>query len=191
MTRLRLNRTPQIDPTAFIAPNTSIVGDVEIGAESSVWFGAVIRADTEAIRIGARTNIQDGCILHADPGYPIHIGNNVTVGHGAIVHSATIEDCCLVGMRATILNGAVVGANSIVGAGAVVTEGMVIPPNSLVVGVPAKVKRQLAWEQAADSCDSADHYVEYACAYRESSFGSTTPVAPEAGPGGQVPQPDQ
>lgn len=167
MGKLRLDNTPQIDPTAFIASNATVVGDVQIGAESSVWFGAVIRADTEAIRIGARTNIQDGCILHADPGYPIYIGDNVTVGHGAIIHGATIENCSLVGMRATILNGAIVGANSIVGAGAVVTEGMVIPPNSLVVGVPAKVKRPLGSEQAQDSCDSADHYVEYARAYRE------------------------
>lgn len=167
MARLRLDYTPRIEPSAFVASNATVVGDVEIGPDSSVWFGAVIRADIESIRIGARTNIQDGCILHADPGYPIQIGDNVTVGHGAIIHGATVAECCLIGMHATLLNGAVIGANSIVGAGAMVAEDTVIPPNSLVVGVPAKVKKQLEPEQAGDNCDSAQRYVEYARAYRE------------------------
>jgi len=167
LSRLRIDSTPQIDPSAFVAANATVVGDVKIGPDSSVWFGAVIRADTESIHIGARTNIQDGCVLHADPGFPIRIGDNVTVGHGAIIHGATIGECCLIGMHATILNGAVIGANSIVGAGAMVPEGMVIPPGSLVVGVPAHVKKQLGPEQAADNCDAAQHYVEYARAYRE------------------------
>jgi carbonic anhydrase/acetyltransferase-like protein (isoleucine patch superfamily) len=132
-----------VDQSAFIAAGAVVVGNVTIGERSSVWFNAVLRGDTEALVIGKRTNIQDGCILHADPGYPCAIGNGVTVGHGAIVHGAIIEDDVLVGMRAVVMNGARIGRGSIVATGAVVTEGTQVPPGSLVLGMPAKVVRQV------------------------------------------------
>lgn len=167
MARLRLDQQPEIDATAWVAPTATVLGDVALGPESSVWYGAVIRADTDTIRIGARTNIQDGAIIHVDPGEPCAVGANVTVGHRAIIRAATVEDDCLIGMGAVVLNGAVVGAGSIVGAGAVVRERDVIPPRSLVVGVPGKVVRQLSDEQVAGNRENADHYVEYSRGYLE------------------------
>lgn len=131
--------TPRLGTDAWVAPTATLIGDVELGDGASVWYGVVLRADRERIRIGARTNVQDNATFHADPGFPVELGDGVTVGHGAIVHGATVESGSLVGMGATVLNGAVVGAGSLVAAGAVVREGMVIPPGSLVAGVPAKV----------------------------------------------------
>ena len=116
-----------IEPTALVAATAVVLGDVTIGAESSVWFGAIIRGDSEAIRIGRQTNVQDGCILHADPGFPCTLGDRVTLGHGAIVHGATVEDDCLIGMRAVIMNGAKIGRGSIVAVGSIVTEGPKFP----------------------------------------------------------------
>ncbi len=167
---LRLDRTPEIHPTAFVAPNATIIGDVALAEEASVWFGAVLRGDTDAIRIGPRSNIQDLTMIHVDPGAPCAIGADVTVGHRAIIHGATVEDGCLIGMGAILLNRARVGAGSIVGAGAVVREGALIPPRSLVLGVPGKVVRELSEEEAAGNLASAGRYVSYARAYRENTL---------------------
>lgn len=155
----------------FIAPNASIMGNVTFGQDVSVWYGAVIRADVEAIIIGDRTNIQDTAVLHADLGDPTIIGNDVTVGHGAIVHGAIVGDGSLIGMRATILNKAKIGKNCIIGACALVTEGMQIPDNSLVMGIPAKVIRQISEQQAIGLKMSALHYVQMAKRHEEGEFG--------------------
>jgi len=130
---------PTIHESCFVAENASVIGDVQIGSKSSVWFGAVIRGDEASIFIGENSNIQDNAVLHCDVGCPMKIGNFVTVGHGAIVHGATIGDNVLVGMGAIVMNGVEIGANSMIGAGAVCTEKMVIPNGSVVVGIPAKV----------------------------------------------------
>jgi carbonic anhydrase/acetyltransferase-like protein (isoleucine patch superfamily) len=154
-----------IDDTAFIAPNATLMGHVEICAQASVWFGVVIRAEVAKVTIGARSNIQDGAIVHVDEGYPAIVGENVTVGHRAVVHGATIEDNCIVGIGAILLNGCRVGHHSIVAAGALLPEGKVYPPNSLLMGAPAVVVRELTQEQAARIASGADHYVTYGAAY--------------------------
>jgi carbonic anhydrase/acetyltransferase-like protein (isoleucine patch superfamily) len=146
----------------YLAAGVRIVGDVAIGEQSSVWFNAVLRGDCEAIRVGRRTNIQDNCVLHADPGFPCTLGDGVTVGHGAVVHGAVVGDNVVVGMHAVVMNGAQIGADSIIAVGAVVTEGTVVPPGSLVMGLPGKVKRQLTAEEVARNRASAAHYVENA-----------------------------
>lgn len=161
----RLHYSPQVHPTVFVAASATVIGDVILAAEASVWFGAILRGDNDAIRVGPRTNIQDMALIHVDPDEACTIGADVTVGHRAIIHAATIEDGCLIGMGAIVLNGAVVGAGSIVGAGAVVRAGDVIPPRSLVVGIPAKVVRTLSDEQVADNLASAARYVANARAY--------------------------
>ena len=155
----------------FIAPNASVMGNVTFGEDVSVWYGAVIRADVEAIIIGDRSNIQDTAVLHADPGDPTVIGNDVTVGHGAIIHGAIVGDCSLIGMRATVLNKAKIGKNCIIGACALVTEGMVIPDNSLVMGVPAKVIKQISEHQVIFLKMSALHYMEMAKRHKNGEFG--------------------
>ena len=137
------NRTPDVDPSAWIADTATVVGDVTLGAGTSVFYSAVLRADIESVSVGADSNIQDGAVLHADPGYPARLGDGVSVGHGAVLHGCTVEDGCLIGMNATVLNGAVVGAGSLVAANALVPEGTVIPQRSLVAGVPGKVRREL------------------------------------------------
>ena len=159
-------RTPQIDATAFVAENATVIGDVAVGANAGIWFGAVVRGDSNAIRIGRQTNIQDNSVLHVDHKHTLTIGDDVTVGHRAILHGCTIENRVLVGMGATIMNGAVIGADSIVGAGALVTEGAQVPPRSLVLGFPAKVKRELTEEEVAGIARSASLYAEYASWYR-------------------------
>ncbi len=161
----RLDHIPNIHPSAFVAPTATLIGDIVLGAQASVWFGAVLRGDNDRITIGPRTNIQDQAIVHVDPDVPVNIGADVTVGHRAIIHGATVEDGCLIGMGAIVLNRAVVGAGSIVGAGAVVKEGDIIPPRSLVVGIPAKVVRQLTDEQVAENLASAARYVANGQAY--------------------------
>jgi carbonic anhydrase/acetyltransferase-like protein (isoleucine patch superfamily) len=167
MANARKFREELTDPSAFIAPGAVVLGDVTIGAESSVWFNAVIRGDTEAVRIGRQTNVQDGCILHADPGLPCTLGDRVTLGHGAIVHGASIEDEVLIGMGAIVLNGARIGKGSIVAAGALVPEGAEIPPHSVVMGAPAKVKRETTAEDRERIRHAAEHYVQEAKLYRE------------------------
>jgi carbonic anhydrase/acetyltransferase-like protein (isoleucine patch superfamily) len=155
-------RKELVDPTAQIAPGAIVLGDVTIGAESSIWFNAVVRGDTEAIRIGCRTNVQDLCMLHADPGFPCVLGDRVTVGHSAIIHGATVEDDCMIGMRAVVMNGARIGKGSLVGVGAVVTEGTEVPPGSVVMGVPGKVRREVTAADRQRMAGAALHYVTQA-----------------------------
>lgn len=138
---------PSIDESAFVAAGAVIVGDVRLEAESSVWYNAVLRAEAEPIVLRARANLQDTVVCHVDAGFPLTIGEGVSVGHGAVLHGCTIEDDCLIGMSATVLNGAVIGAGSLVAAGAVVLEGTVVPPGSLVAGVPGKVRRELTADE--------------------------------------------
>ena len=152
--------SPRIDPdVGFIAPTAVLVGDVVVGPEVGIWFGVVARGDIETITIGARSNVQENCVLHTDTGYPLVIGANVTIGHSAIVHGCTIGDNTLIGMGATVLNGAVIGKNCLIGANALVTEGKVIPDNSLVMGAPAKVVREIDAAGEAGLAASADRYV--------------------------------
>jgi carbonic anhydrase/acetyltransferase-like protein (isoleucine patch superfamily) len=160
------HRTELVDHEAWIAPNATVRGDVRIGRSATILFGAVVRGDVERIEIGDYTNIQDLACLHSDPGFPCRIGDRVTVGHGAIVHGAVVESDCLIGIRATVLNGAVIGRGSIVAAGALVTEGKVIPPNSLVMGIPAKVVRESGQREQAMIERGWQHYVEKGRQYR-------------------------
>ncbi|NNN37555.1 gamma carbonic anhydrase family protein [Streptomyces sp. S3(2020)] len=160
-------REPKIDEEAFVAPTASVIGDVTLEAGASVWYGAVVRGDVERISVGARSNIQDNCTLHADPGFPVTIGERVSVGHNAVVHGATVEDDCLVGMGATVLNGAVIGAGSLVAAQALVPQGMRVPPGSLVAGVPAKVRRELTEEEKQGVTLNGTLYADLAKAHGE------------------------
>ena len=164
---------PQVAESAWVAPGAFLIGDVHLGEEVSVWYGAVLRGDTEPISIGDRTNIQDGCILHADPGYPAIVGEGCVVGHNAVVHGCEVGNNCLIGMGATILNGSKIGDGSIVAAGAVVPEGREFPPRSLIVGVPAKRVGDVTNEQAADIERGASEYVERAAAHRTSLKASS------------------
>lgn len=157
----------QIHASVFIAPGAVVVGDVTLEADVSVWFNAVLRGDTEALHIGTGTNIQDGAILHADPGYPTIIGVGCTVGHRAIVHGARVGSHTLVGMGAILLNGVEVGDECVVGAGALLTQGKTFPPGSLILGSPAKVSRELTPEEVAANRASAASYVEKARAFKE------------------------
>ena len=157
---------PRVHPSAFIDDSAHVIGDVEIGEESSVWMAVVVRGDVHRIRIGRRTNIQDGTVVHVmRDTHPTTIGDNVTIGHGAIVHGCTIESQCLIGMGAILLNGAAVGAQSIVAAGTLVIEGMKVPARSLVMGSPGKVKRLLTQAEIAGIQSYADRYVEYRLDY--------------------------
>jgi gamma-carbonic anhydrase len=153
---------PQIDPTAYVAPQAVVIGDVRLAAHSSVWPMAVLRGDINFIEIGEGSNIQDGCIIHLADDLPTRVGKLVTVGHRAILHACTVEDECLIGMGATILDEAIIGKGSIIGAHALVTKGTRIPPGSLVMGTPAKVVRPLHPEEIADIRTWADHYIELA-----------------------------
>lgn len=154
----------------FTAPNASVMGQVTLGENVSIWYGAVIRADVEQIIIGDRTNIQDNAVLHADFGSPTIIGNDVTVGHGAIVHGASVGDGSLIGMRATILNNAKIGKFCIIGAHTLVTEGMEIPDFSMVLGTPGKIVKQLPASYAAHLLESAAHYVEIGQRHASNEF---------------------
>jgi len=159
-------RPELVDHTAFIAPGARIVGDVRIAAQSSVWFNAVIRGDRETICIGRQSNIQDLCMLHADPGVPCTLGDRVSVGHAAIVHGAVVEDDVLIGMRAVIMNRAHIGTGSIIGVGAVVTEDTVIPPGSIVIGMPGRVKRAAEDRDRDRIRHAAKYYVKLGGEYR-------------------------
>ena len=158
-------RPESIHPTCFIAPGAVVVGAVSVGAEASLWYGVVVRGDMEMVSIGAQTNVQDGCILHADPGLPCVLGERVSLGHGAIVHGAVVEDDSLIGIRATVLNGARIGRGSLVAAGALVPPGAAIPPGSVVMGVPGKVVRTVTDDDLAHFQHTAEHYVALARAY--------------------------
>ncbi|MFL6536959.1 MAG: gamma carbonic anhydrase family protein, partial [Chthoniobacterales bacterium] len=165
----RLARGPQIHPSAFVVPNATIVGDVSLGEESSVWYGAVLRGDINRIIIGAQSNIQDNAVVHLSDDCAAIVGERVTVGHSAIVHACTIDDEVLIGMGAIILDAAEIGARSIIGANALVTVGMKIPPGSLVLGSPGRVVRQLSRAEQTKISHWAMKYVQNAKFYREHS----------------------
>ncbi len=158
-------KSPQIGEGAWVADSAQVIGEVELADNASVWFGAVIRGDTETIRIGRNSNIQDLSVLHADRGMPLTLGANVTVGHQVMLHGCTVGDGSLIGIQAVVLNGARIGRNCIVGAGSVVTEGKEFPDNSLIIGSPAKVVRTLDDATAAKLAQSAEHYVDNARRY--------------------------
>lgn len=159
---------PEAAESAFIAPGAYVVGAVYLGERSSVWYGTVLRGDTERILVGARTNVQDGCVLHADPGYPAVVGEDCVLGHRAVVHGCEVGAGCLIGMGATVLNGAKIGEGSIVAAGALVPEGKEFPARSLIVGVPARRVREVTREQAQDIARGVQTYIERAASHRES-----------------------
>jgi carbonic anhydrase/acetyltransferase-like protein (isoleucine patch superfamily) len=149
---------PEIDPTAWVAPDANVIGKVRLGPGASVWFGATLRGDTEWIEVGAGSNVQEASVLHTDLGFPLVIGRGCTIGHKAMLHGCTIGDNALVGMGATVLNGAVIGSDSLVGACALVTEGKQMPPGMLIVGAPAQPKRALTAAQVEGLRNSARHY---------------------------------
>ena len=159
-----------IDPTAFIHETAVVIGDVHLGARASIWPTAVLRADTDRIEVGEDSNVQDGAVLHCDEGIPCIVGKRVTIGHRAIVHGALVQDDALIGMGAVVLNKVVVGRGSLVGAGAVVSEGTVIPPDSLVLGVPAKVVKTLSPEQRQRLAAGHAAYVELGARHRAGEF---------------------
>ena len=163
----RLNKGPTVHSSAWIVPGATVVGDVTIEEESSVWYGAVLRGDINRIIIGPRSNVQDNAVVHVDTNYPTTVGELVTIGHNAVAHASKIDDEVLVGMGAIILDDVEVGARSIIGANALVTMGMKIPPGSLVLGAPAKIRRQLTLEEQTDIARWAWSYVETAKQYRE------------------------
>ena len=166
MLRPYRGQLPRIHPSAFIDDSAQVIGDVEIGEESSVWMCVVIRGDVNRIRIGRRSNIQDGTIVHVmKDTHPTVIGDDVTVGHGAVVHGCTIEDRCLIGMGAILLNGVTVGTGSIIAAGTLLPEGMQVPPRSLVMGAPGKVRRTLSDADLDEIQMYADRYVAYRLDY--------------------------
>jgi carbonic anhydrase/acetyltransferase-like protein (isoleucine patch superfamily) len=155
-----------IDDSAWVAPGAAVIGCVTLGRCVSVWFNAVIRGDNERIEVGEDSNVQEGAVLHTDPGFPLRIGRRVSVGHQAMLHGCRIGDGTMIGIQAIVMNGAEIGRNCIVGAGAVVTEGKVFPDNVLIVGCPAKVVRELRAEDAAGLAHNASDYVERAKRYR-------------------------
>lgn len=158
--------TPNVPATAWVAPNATLIGKVSLGERASVFYTAVLRGDMDTITIGEGSNIQDGCVAHTDPGFPVVVGAGVSVGHRAVLHGCTVEDDALIGMGAVVLNGAVVGAGSLVAAGAVVTEGMQIPPGSLAAGVPAKVRKELDEDALEGLRQNSRTYVELAARHR-------------------------
>jgi len=168
------DRAPRLGGGVFLAPSAQVIGDVGVGARSSIWYGAVVRGDMSAITIGERTNVQDLACLHVDEGQGLVIGDDVTVGHGAIVHGATVRDRVLLGMGAIVLGGAEIGEDTIVAAGAIVTEGMKVPPRSLVVGVPGKVRRELTAEEISEIRRNASHYCDTASRYIEAGLSGGT-----------------
>ena len=159
-------RRPRIHPSAYVAPTATLIGDVLVGEDASIWFGCVLQATEASITVGPRTNVQDMTVIHADPGLPCRLGTGVTVGHRAVIHGATVEDGAMVGIGALVLNGATVGEEAIVGAGAVVLEGAFVPPRTLVVGVPAKVVRPLLEGDLIHLREAAELYVDQVQVYR-------------------------
>ena len=156
------DKAPAVDATAFVAPDATLVGDVRLGPQASVWFQAVARGDNEPIRIGAQSNVQEGAVLHADPGYPLTIGERVTIGHQAMVHGCTIGEGSLIGIQAVVLNGARIGKHCLVGAGAIITERKEVPDRCLILGAPARVVRHLSDEDVERLERAAAGYVERA-----------------------------
>lgn len=158
---------PSLPESVFVADAATLIGRITLGEHASVWPGAVVRADNEPITVGAFSNVQDGAVLHTDPGFPLTIGEQVTIGHQAMVHGCTIEDCVLIGIHAVVMNGAVIGRESLVGAGAIVTERKVFPPRSLILGAPARVVRALSDADVANLAESARHYVDMGSFYTQ------------------------
>ena len=154
-----------IDKSVFIADGAKVIGNVEIGKGSSVWFNAVIRADSDTVKIGESSNVQDNAVIHTSEGFGVQIGDNVTIGHGAIIHGCTIKDNVMIGMGAIVLNGAAIEENCIIGAGALVSQGKVIPAGSLAFGNPVKIVRQLTDKEIASIKDNANAYVNEAKEY--------------------------
>jgi carbonic anhydrase/acetyltransferase-like protein (isoleucine patch superfamily) len=167
-------QSPRVHATAFLAPTAVLIGDVEVGPESSIWFGAVLRGDhpDHGIRIGARSSIQDNCVLHVSARGPTLVGDEVTIGHGAVFESCEIRRGALIGMNAVLLHGCVIGEESLVAALSVVPEGMQVPPRMLVAGAPARVRKELAGESAGWVSGSAEHYVELARSYLRQGIGA-------------------
>jgi len=161
------DKQPQLGDNAWIAPNATVIGDVRLGANSSIWWNATLRGDNDPIHIGDNTNIQDGSVLHTDEGVPMHIGNNVTVGHLVMLHGCTVGDGSLIGIGSVILNRAVIGKGCIVGANTLIPEGKVFPDRVLIVGSPGKVVRELSDQDVANLQKSAEHYVANASRYRD------------------------
>jgi len=160
------NVAPSIDDSCFVAPSSDLIGQVVLHRNASVWFNCVLRADNEAITIGENSNIQDGSILHVDPGLPINIGPNVTIGHKVMLHGCTIGESSLIGMNAVVLNGATIGKNCIIGANTLVTENMDIPDGSMVLGSPAKIVKTLDEKTKAMLAVGAEHYVQNSVRYK-------------------------
>jgi carbonic anhydrase/acetyltransferase-like protein (isoleucine patch superfamily) len=164
---------PRLGARAWVDASAQVIGDVELGEDASVWMGTVVRGDVNQVRIGARTNVQDACVVHVTAQHPTRLAEDVTVGHSATLHGCTVERLCLVGIGATVLNGAVVGEESIVAAGALVPEGMHVPPRSLVMGVPAQVRRPVTEEERASLRRYADRYVGLKEDYRRTEEGAS------------------
>jgi carbonic anhydrase/acetyltransferase-like protein (isoleucine patch superfamily) len=160
------DETPRIAPTAWVADSAQVMGHVELQEGASVWFGCVLRGDNELLQVGRGSNIQDGSVVHSDPGFPLTLGADVTVGHQVMLHGCSIGEGTLIGIQSVVLNGARIGAHSLVGAGSLVTEGKEFPPGSLIVGRPAKVVRPLSEEEIARLMKTAAHYVENARRFR-------------------------
>jgi len=169
MIRIFKNHAPRVAPSAYVDESAQVIGDVVIGEESSVWMNAVVRGDVNHIRIGSRTNVQDGTIVHVmrDPSHPTTVGDDVTVGHGVTLHGCSVADRCLIGMGAILLNGSSVGEDCIVAAGTLLPEGMAVPARSLVMGSPGKVRRSLTDDEVAFILQSAQNYVTYRLDYSE------------------------
>lgn len=169
-----LNRNAYIDPSSYIASSAELIGDVRVQAHASIWSQVVARADLNFIEIGQGTNIQEGCVLHLADDFPVIIGKGVTVGHKAMLHACTIEDNCLIGMQATLLDGAIIGQGSIVGACALVTQGTIIPPRSMVLGIPAKVIRTITDIEYSAILESAKKYIALAQAHKACQLNKAT-----------------
>ena len=165
-------KTPELpaDGQYFIADTATVIGNVRLKSNASVWFGSVLRGDNELIEVGEGSNVQDNCVFHVDKGQPVQLGEGVSVGHGAVIHGATVEDHVLVGMGAIIMNGAVIGSESLIAAGALVSEGAVIPPRSLVAGVPGKVRRELSDDEVEALHHNAVIYEEHRDLHRQGTI---------------------
>ncbi|MFC5338250.1 gamma carbonic anhydrase family protein [Leucobacter denitrificans] len=168
--------SPVVHESVWLAPGSFVVGDVRIGADSSVWYNAVLRGDSDSVRVGERTNFQDGVVIHTFRGNPTIIGDDVSMGHNAVVHGATVENGCLIGMSATVLNGVVVGEGSLIAAGAVVPQGMVIPPHSLVAGVPARIIRELGEADREMVRKNSEVYLGYTDNHRNATRAGHTEI---------------
>ena len=160
------DQRPQLGAGAWVADSAQLIGQVELGEDASVWFGAILRGDAERLRVGRGSNVQDGSVLHADPGFPLILGEHVSIGHQVMLHGCSVGDGTLIGIQAVVLNGAKIGRHCLVGAGALITEGKEFPDGSMILGAPAKVVRLLTAEQVAGLQRIAEHYVENAKRFR-------------------------